>query len=125
MYLTSDSGIRGIIDEILFFDNGYAAPLDYKYAEYKNKIFDTYRLQLVFYGRLIMDNFQLLVDKGYIVYTRSKNKIITLELTKKDFKKLDISIQETLKIIEQNYFPAPTQYKKRCQDCCYKNICEH
>jgi len=33
VYLSSARGIRGIVDEILFLDDGSAAPLDYKYAD--------------------------------------------------------------------------------------------
>lgn len=76
VYLAGEYGIRGIVDEIIFLDDGSAAPLDYKYAEYKNKIFETYRYQLVFYARLIRENYNVPVNKGFIVYTRSKNKLI-------------------------------------------------
>jgi CRISPR-associated exonuclease Cas4 len=48
VYLASRSGIRGIIDEILFLDDGTAAPLDYKYAEYKDRTFKNHRFQLIF-----------------------------------------------------------------------------
>jgi len=36
-------GARGILDEVLFLDENTAAPLDYKFPEYKNKLFKTYR----------------------------------------------------------------------------------
>ena len=88
VYLSSDLGLRGIVDEVLFLDDGSGAPLDYKYAEYKDKIFKTYRLQLVFYAQLIKDNFQVPVNRGFIVYTRSKNKLIEVPIHEKDYKEL-------------------------------------
>lgn len=124
-YLSSQSGIRGIVDEILFFENGAASPLDYKFAEYKNKLFETYRFQLVFYGKLIHENFQVPVKKGFIVYTRSKNKLIEVEFKEKDFTKLEYVIEEMSGIIGKGKYPDSTKYKKRCFDCCYKNICEN
>ena len=123
-YLSIPSGLRGIVDEILFLADGTAAPLDYKYAEYKNKLFQTYRTQLVFYGRLIRDNFDVPVTRGYIIYTRSRNKLVEVTITDKDFKELDDLILELINVIVKCKYPKPTRYKKRCPDCCYRNICE-
>jgi CRISPR-associated exonuclease Cas4 len=58
VYLASESGIRGVVDEVLFLNDGTAAPLDYKYAEHKERIFKNHQYQLAFYGRLIMENFR-------------------------------------------------------------------
>ncbi len=124
VYLSSNIGICGIIDEVLFLDDGCAAPLDYKYAKFKGRIFETYHFQLVFYGKLIIDNYDISVHKGYIVYTRSKNKLIQINLTKADFEKLNDTIEKVCLIIENGTYPKSTKYKKKCFDCCYKNICE-
>lgn len=123
-YLSSDMGIRGIVDEVLFNSDGTASPLDYKYAKYKNKLFETYRYQLVFYGKLIEDNFNISVKKGYIVYTRSKNKLLEVAIKEKDFTQLKKDIEDMSAIINLGKYPKPTKYKKRCDDCCYRNICE-
>ena len=37
--------IKGIIDEVLILDDGTAAPFEYKYAEFKDTIFQTYKYQ--------------------------------------------------------------------------------
>ena len=51
VYLSSDSsGMRGIVDEVLFLDDGTAAPLDFKYAEYKDWTFKNYRIGLQVVG---------------------------------------------------------------------------
>ncbi|MBU0992171.1 MAG: CRISPR-associated protein Cas4 [Proteobacteria bacterium] len=124
VYLSSSSGIRGIVDEILFLEDGSASPLDYKYAEYKGKIFKTYRYQLIFYAKLIKDNYDVSVNKGFVVYTRSKNKMIELEIKEKDFDELEKIIGGINEVICGNHYPGPTSVKRRCPDCCYKNICE-
>lgn len=124
VYLSNAMGLKGIVDEILFLKDKTAAPLDYKYAEYKNKIFETYRFQLVYYAILIRDNFNLSVKRAYIVYTRSKNKLIEIDIKENDFVKLDKIVASILEIITKGYYPESTKYKKRCLDCCYKNICE-
>ncbi len=117
-------GMRGIVDEILFLDDGTAAPLDYKYAEYKERIFKNHIFQLVFYGKLISENFHLPVNKGLIIYTRSKNKLMEVEITNKMYDNLEKIMAGMQKIITTGYYPKPTRYKARCRDCTYKNICE-
>ena len=124
VYLASPLGIRGIIDEVLFLDDNTAGPLDYKFAEYKNKLFKTYRFQLIFYAQLIKDNFQIPVNKGFVVYTRSKNKLIEVSIKDKDFVELEKIIDDMKNIINNCRYPVPTSLKRRCLDCCYRNICE-
>lgn len=115
--------VHGKVDEILFLEDGTASPLDYKFAEYKDKIFSTYKTQLIMYGLMISDNYNLVVNKGYLVYTRSRNKIIEISFNKADVEKVKENINHILKIIDKNYFPKGTKAKSKCVDCCYRNIC--
>ena len=124
VYLSCRLGIRGIVDEILFLNDGTAAPLDYKYAEYKDRTFKNHRYQLVFYGSLIQDNFNIPVNRGFIVYTRSKNKLVEVPILERDYTALKEIIEDLLNIIQKCKYPKPTRRKKRCPDCCYRNICE-
>ena len=124
VYLRSPSGIRGIVDEVLFLADGTAAPLDYKFAQYNEIVYETYKTQLVIYGRLIRDNFGQAVHKGYIVYTRSKNKLVEVPITDKDYTGLEKMIDRIEEIIVNCRYPRPTRYKRRCPDCCYANLCE-
>jgi len=124
VYLSGNSGIRGIVDEMLFIEDGTAAPLDYKYAQYKGKIFKTYKTQVVFYGQLIKDNYGVPVKKGFIVYTRSKNKLVEVPIKDKDYDELKKIIGSLQDIIINCKYPKPTSIKRRCSDCCYRNICE-
>ena len=101
-----------------------AAPLDYKYAEYKERTFKNHKYQLVFYGQLIKDNYDVPVTRGYIIWTRSKNKLVEVPIEEKDFDELKSIVNGILKVIQECHYPKPTRYKKRCPDCCYKNICE-
>jgi len=115
--------IHGKVDEILTFEDGTMGALDYKFAEYKNKVFSTYRTQLVMYSMMIEENFGRTVDKGYIVYTRSKNHIEEIEISETDKKNVKKNIEEILRIIGSGYFPKGTKAKSKCNDCCYRNIC--
>ena len=114
---------KGIIDEILFLDDGTAAPMDYKFAEYREKTFRTHRYQSVLYGELIRENYNVDVKKAYICYTRSNNKVKEILFTERDKKMALDMINEILKIIQTGFYPKKTRYKMKCIDCCYRNIC--
>lgn len=121
-YLTSDL-LRGKVDEVLLLNDGTMAPLDYKFAKFEDRIYETYRTQLECYAALIEENFGKTVNKGFLVYTRSSNKLIEVEISetaKKDIRKI---CEEVNEVILQNYFPAATKYKQRCVGCTYRNTC--
>jgi len=115
--------VRGIVDEVLYLKDGTYAPLDYKFAEYKQRIYKTLRFQSVFYSLLIQEIFKGEVKRGYIVYIRSKNYLKEVKITDKDFERIKEIISDIFKIIEDGYFPKKTPYNMKCIDCCYKNIC--
>jgi CRISPR-associated exonuclease Cas4 len=124
VYLSSARGIRGIVDEILFLDDGSAAPLDYKYAEYKERTFKNHKYQLTFYGQLIKENYDVPVKRGFIIYTRSRNKLVEVPISERMYSELSDIIKELFDVVQKGIYPKPTRYKQRCPDCCYKNICE-
>ncbi|MEE9430979.1 MAG: CRISPR-associated protein Cas4 [Melioribacteraceae bacterium] len=122
VYLTSKK-LRGKIDEVLELNDGSFAPLDYKFAKYNDIVYSTYKTQLYCYALLIEENFNKKVTKGFIVYVRSKNKLITIDIEEAEKEKtLDI-IEKVIEIINDNKYPKATSYKKRCFTCTYRNIC--
>lgn len=121
-YLTNEF-LRGQVDEVLQFNDGTMAPLDYKFAQYKDRVFDTYKTQLFCYAWLIEENFSVDVEKGYLVYTRSKNKLVEVEITNESKRKVKEAAKDIIDIIRKNRFPKATRYKKRCTGCTYRNIC--
>lgn len=116
-------GLRGKVDEVLKLQDGTFAPLDYKFAVWKDRIFDTYKQQLYCYAILIEENFKVKVEKGYLVYTRSKHKLVEVEIPTEAKEEIKESMREMLDIIEGNKFPKATKFKKRCVNCTYRNIC--
>lgn len=115
--------VRGRVDEVLFLDDGTAAPLDYKFAEWKSKIFLNHRVQSAIYGLLIQENFDKVVNRGYLVYVRSKNHLEEIRFGERDFNRAAQVLGEVLEIIQRGTFPKRTKWRVRCVDCCYKNIC--
>jgi CRISPR-associated exonuclease Cas4 len=121
-YLTNP-WLRGKIDEALELSDGTMAPLDYKFAEYKDKVYDTYKTQQYCYATLIEENFKKPVNKGFIVYVRSKHYLVEVPITSQNKDEVKLCAEAVWKIIDGNFFPKATKYKKRCVDCTYRNIC--
>ena len=115
--------IHGIVDEILFLDDNTAAPLDYKFSKYNKKVYKTLKYQMTMYSLMIEDLYDVEVKKAFLVYTRSKDYLNEILITKDMKNKVKKSIRNYLKILNKGYFPKGTKYKKRCLDCTYKNIC--
>lgn len=114
--------LRGIVDEILTLEDGSLAPLDYKFAEYEDIIYDTYKTQIILYGLMVEEMYGKIVNKGYVVYTRSKNQVVEIQISDKEKHEIKNIIRNYLDVIN-GYYPQKTKYSDRCIDCCYKNIC--
>lgn len=124
VYMGSQSlHIRGVVDEILFFEDGSASPLDYKFAEFKGDVFEPYKFQSLYYGLLIKESFGVDVKRGFICYTRSNNLLKDIDFSDQDFEKCREIIVEILNIAQFGYFPKGAREKGKCIDCCYRNIC--
>jgi CRISPR-associated exonuclease Cas4 len=124
VYLTSHKyHFKGEVDEVLFLEDGTAAPLDYKFAEFKNTIYRTHKYQAALYGILIMEHFGVDVKRGFVCYTRSNNHVEEIDFKQKDYEKAKEIVSEILNIIQKGYFPEGTKQKARCVDCTYRNIC--
>ncbi len=121
-YLTNEH-LRGEVDEVLELSDGTMAPLDYKFAEFKDKIYDTYKMQLYCYAVLIEENFGKKVEKGYLVYVRSRNKLVEIEIPQEKKLLVNKMIYNVLEIIDEKFYPKATRSKKKCISCTYKNIC--
>ncbi len=121
-YLTNGI-LRGKIDEVLQLHDDTYAPLDYKFALYKDRVYDTYRQQVYCYAVLIEENYDARVNKGFLVYIRSKNKLIEIEVSEKHKEMIYHTVDAVMKIISTNFYPRATKYKKRCLNCTYRNIC--
>jgi CRISPR-associated exonuclease Cas4 len=114
--------LRGRVDEVLFFADGTAGPLDYKFARDPGRVYTTLRLQSAVYGLLIREHFGVPVRRGYLVYTRSGNRVVELTYGPEDFRRVGRAVREVLEIIGRGKLPrrAPAS---RCADCCYRPIC--
>jgi CRISPR-associated exonuclease Cas4 len=124
VYMVSKNlGVKGIVDEIYLLKDGTAAPLDYKYAEYNDKDFLTYKSQMALYSLLIEDIYHYDVKKMFLVYCRSSNLVKELDFDEETKAETMEAVKLYKKVIG-GYYPKATKYKARCIDCCYRNICD-
>jgi CRISPR-associated exonuclease Cas4 len=124
VYLTSSVlHLRGEVDEVLSFLDGTLAPLDYKFAEYKDWVYQTHKFQSTLYALLIMENYGKEVNRGYVCYLGSKDFIKEIPFCTADFEKAKNLVREILEIILKGYYPKKKSSPAHCIDCCYKNIC--
>src|SRR5918997_416233 len=80
--------LRGRLDEVLFFADGTAGPLDYKFARDPGRVHTTLRVQSAIYALLIRENYGVPVRRGYVVYTRSRNKVVEVPYEPEDFRRI-------------------------------------
>ena len=114
--------LRGRLDELLFFEDGSAGPLDYKFARDPGRVYTTLRLQSAIYALLIRESFNVPVKRGYVVYTRSDNRVVEITYEPDDFRRVARVVGEILAVVTRGHLPrrAPASH---CADCCYRHIC--
>ena len=121
-YLSNES-LRGEVDEVLWLEDGTMAPLDYKFAVYKDKVFETYRTQLYCYAWLIEQNYGRSVKRAFLVYTSSQNKLVEIPVHPEHLEEVQQAANAINQIIIQNHYPKATKYRKRCVNCTFRNVC--
>jgi CRISPR-associated exonuclease Cas4 len=115
--------IKGKVDEVLFLADGSAAPLEYKFAEFKQNVWTTHLFQLTLQAMLISENYGVAVNSGFVCYTRSSNLIKRIDFETVHFEKALATVENLLKIIDTGHYPNKGTPKSRCRECCYKNVC--
>jgi CRISPR-associated exonuclease Cas4 len=114
--------LKGIVDEVLITGSGEYIALDYKFAEYKEVLFDTYKTQLSIYGLCIRDIYKAEMVRGFIVFTRSSNKLVEVPLSKDDYRKVAGILNEMLEIIQAEMYPKGKRSRNKCMDCTYRKL---
>lgn len=114
--------LKGRVDEVNFMEDGGAAPLDYKFAEYKEYTFKTYKTQMVLYSLMIEEMFGASVIRAFLAYCRGRHKLIELQITA-EMKSEAVKVIEEYGKVLRGYYPTATRDRKKCPDCCYRNIC--
>ena len=124
VYLSSETNrLVGRMDEVLFLEDGGAAPLDYKYAFWEDRVHKTHLYQQCLYCILIEENFNVSSEKAFIVYIRSNNRLEALSIGEKLKTDAMKVVDEIFNIINLGLFPDTRMNLRKCEDCTYRNIC--
>lgn len=124
VYLASPTlRLRGIVDEVLWLKDGTMAPLDYKYTEPREQVFKTHETQILIYAMLIEAIYEKPVRKGYLAYVRTGQQLQGIEVTDSGKASVVAVVDQIFAILATGKLPSRTSSARRCEDCCYKNIC--
>ncbi|HSR50602.1 MAG TPA: CRISPR-associated protein Cas4 [Acidobacteriota bacterium] len=115
--------LKGVVDELLWLEDGSVAPFDYKFAAFKGRVFRNLQVQSVLYGLMARDGLSRPCNRGFICYTRSNHRIVEVPFTDTLVGDALNARDEVFHIIRTGYFPEATRYKARCPDCCYRRVC--
>ena len=115
-------GVRGAVDEVLTLADGSRALFDYKFAEYKGQIYANVRTQSVLYGMLIEEASGAGTAR-LLVLRAVEPPVVEVGHEEKDRQAARAVLTEVLEVIQTGLFPEATEWKARCRDCCYRNIC--
>jgi len=113
----------GILDELLFFDDGTIGPLDYKFAQWEGVVHKPLYYQSMAYGVLAQDLFNQPSNRGYIVYTRSSNHMERINFPPNKKERIENIVNNVMDIIFRCAYPNAKTSSKQCGDCTYRKIC--
>ena len=122
MYLISEKlGLKTKLDSIMFnYSKHEAYPIQAKYSYRPKAIYATQKNQLLMESLLIEDALGYSSPYGFIRFLKSGDLV---KLNLGDKHNLLSMLSEIKHMVNNESFPKPTSYKKRCIDCCYKDKC--
>lgn len=124
VYLAAPSlRLRGIVDEVLWLKDGTMAPLDYKYTAPRDQVFKTHETQILLYAMLIEAVYEQPVRRGYVAYVRGGQGLQEVAVSDAAKASIHALIDEIFAILDTGKLPRRARSRRRCEDCCYKNIC--
>lgn len=112
-------GIVGMMDEVVFTEDGRVFPVDYKLAK---AVRANYKLQLAAYALLLEEAYGVAVEAGYLVLIRAKQveKVAISTRLRNSVKK---RITQAQTMIREERMPPPTSRRNRCMDCEFRRFC--
>ncbi len=112
------------VDEALFLEDGRISPLDYKFAEWKGHVHRPLYYQSIIYGILLEEQFDRPSERGFIVYTRTKNHIEQIDFPEERHQMIAKAVYGIFSIIDSQILPEEHGSKSQCGDCTYWRVCE-
>ena len=112
-------GLTGIIDELIFGDDGDIIVVDYKLARKGNR---NHRLQLAAYGLLAETHTNRVVKKGYI-YLIPVRQWVEVPLTAALRREVTDMLKALQRMVLYEDMPMPTTQRAKCVGCEFRRFC--
>jgi len=118
-------GLRGVADMVIDTDNNplherELIPVDYKLTS--RQMGFHFKLQLVAYGLLLQETYDLPVKRGYL-YSIPDRKASEVAFTPSLRTRLEQALLEMRDIVSKEYMPAPTKQRAKCEACEFRRFC--
>jgi CRISPR-associated exonuclease Cas4 len=126
IYLESETlGLKGQVDLVIQTDDNplnetELIPIDYKLSRTKPGLH--FKLQLVAYGLLLQERYELPANRGFL-YSIPKRRAIEDVFTPHLRTKLRQALVEMQDISQKEYMPTPTRQHAKCQVCEFRRFC--
>jgi CRISPR-associated exonuclease Cas4 len=99
-----------------------AFPIEYKDAKKPEKLYRTFRIQILAESLLVKENMGYAVPFAFIKFEQTDD-LVKIPITEYDLEEVRQTIAEINQIIQTEAIPEPTPFVKRCKDCGYRKIC--
>jgi CRISPR-associated exonuclease Cas4 len=118
-------GLRGTVDLVIKTDDNVLReteliPVDYKLS--RGKLGEHFRLQLVAYGLLLEEVYEVSVKRGFL-YAIPKRRAEEVPFTPALRRKLSQALETMATIVQREAMPAPTRQRAKCQSCEFRRFC--
>jgi len=113
--------MKTIVDSIMINkEKEEAYPIQAKYSYTPRSVYQTQKNQLALESLLVEDKLNMKSPFGFIKFLKSGDLVkVSTEKREPIFE----IFEKITEIVEKEKMPKPTNYKKRCVDCCFKNVC--
>jgi CRISPR-associated exonuclease Cas4 len=114
---------RTVLDCLIIDKNrNEAFPIEYKDAKKPEKIYRTFRIQILAESLLVQENLGYSVPYAFIKFEQSED-LVKIPITEYDLEMVTQTISRINQIIQSETIPEPTLFVKKCKDCGYRKIC--
>jgi len=114
-------GLRTVADCIIFAGDEIIV-LQAKNSKSGPRVYRSQRLQLEAEALLVRRKFKAKVRRAFIKYLKD-SRLIEIGVGEETERDVRMCLEDIKRIITEEKIPDPTDYPKKCVDCCYWNIC--
>lgn len=120
---SKELGCTTILDLLLVDDlQGIAVPMQLKNTCSPPKLYRGQKMQVLLEAVLVEESLGLKVPFGLVKFL-SDSKVFRVDADDFSKQQLKTNLLAIQSMVRGENMPAPTEFEKRCTDCCFKRIC--